>query len=321
MHHEAYDLLWDDERVAGVLARAPDGATVRIRAGLVVGCDGRHSTIRQAARLALREYGVPIDVLWFRIGRGPGDPDQVLGTINYGKALILINRNDYFQAGLIVRKGSFDEIRRRGIEAFRADVRQLAPYLDDRVEELQDWAQVQPLTVQVNRLRRWHCPGLLCIGDAAHAMSPAGGVGINLAVQDAVAAANFLTRSPRHRFGDEAVLEAIQLRREFPARVTQAVQVGLHKVFARVFDQAGPLRAPWQLRAAVRIPGVHRALGYAVGIGIRPEHVRGVPRGRFRAGIVRAIALGAAAGAAVGVMVRGRRPRGSVEVLPRVLAD
>jgi 2-polyprenyl-6-methoxyphenol hydroxylase-like FAD-dependent oxidoreductase len=315
MHHEAYDLLWERERVAGVLARMPDGATVQIRAGLVVGCDGRHSSIRRAARLDLREYGVPIDVLWFRIGRAPGDPDQVLGTVNYGKALILINRNEYFQAGLIVRKGSFDEIRRRGIEAFRADVRQLAPYLEDRVEELRDWAQVQLLTVHVNRLRRWHCPGLLCIGDAAHAMSPAGGVGINLAVQDAVAAANFLTHSPRYRFGDEAVLEAIQRRREFPARATQAVQVWLHNVFARVFDQPGPLRAPWQLKAAVRIPGIHRALGYAVGMGVRPEHVHRIPRRRPAGMILRATALRAAVGAAIGVLRRGQRERAPQEVL------
>ena len=312
MHHEAYDLLWDGDRVTGVLARTAVGATVEIRTELVVGCDGRHSTIRQAARLEMREYGVPIDVLWFRISRRPGDPSDVLGSINYGKALILINRNDYFQAGMIVRKGSFDEIRRRGIEAFRTDIRQLAPYLSDRVADLQDWDQVQLLTVQLNRLRQWHRPGLLCIGDAAHAMSPAGGVGINLAVQDAVAAANVLTHSTRYRFGDDAELEAIQRRRELPARVTQAVQVGLHKVFARVFDHPGPLQAPWQLRAAVRIPGVHRALGYAVGMGVRPEHVRGVPRRRYGRGIVQALAFGAAVGAAVGVLIRGHAARSGI---------
>jgi 2-polyprenyl-6-methoxyphenol hydroxylase-like FAD-dependent oxidoreductase len=306
MRHEAYDLLWDGDRVAGVLVRTPDGATVEIRARLVVGCDGRHSAIRQAARLELREYGAPIDVLWFRIPRVAGDPDQVLGNVNYGKVLILLNRNHYFQAGLIVRKGSFDEIRQRGIEALQADVRQLAPYLSDRVAELRDWEQVQLLTVQVNRLRRWHRPGVLCIGDAAHAMSPAGGVGINLAVQDAVAAANFLTHSPLHPFGAEPVLEAIQRRREFPARVTQAVQVGLHKVFARVFEQPGPLHAPWQLKVAVHIPGVHRALGYAVGMGVRPERVRGAARRPARGGIIRAIALGAAVRAAVDVLIRGR---------------
>jgi 2-polyprenyl-6-methoxyphenol hydroxylase-like FAD-dependent oxidoreductase len=306
MRHEAYDLLWDGDRAAGVLARTADGATVEIRAELVVGCDGRHSAVRRAGRLELREYGVPIDVLWFRISRRPEDPAQVLGTVNYGKALILVNRSDYFQAGMIVRKGSFDEIRRRRIEAFQSDIRQLAPYLADRVGEVRDWDQVQLLTVQVNRLRQWHRPGLLCIGDAAHAMSPAGGVGINLAVQDAVAAANVLTHSTRYRFGDDAELEAIQRRREFPARVTQAVQVGLHNVFARVFDQPGPLQAPWQLRAAVRIPGIHRALGYAVGMGVRPEHVQGVPRRRYGRGIVRALAYGAAVGAAVGVLIRRR---------------
>jgi 2-polyprenyl-6-methoxyphenol hydroxylase-like FAD-dependent oxidoreductase len=316
MRHEATGLLWDGDRVAGVAARTPEGA-VEIRARLVVGCDGRHSAVRQAARLELREYGVPIDVLWFRVSRRPGDPDQVLGNVNYGKVLILLNRNNYFQAGMIVRKGSFDEIRGRGIEAFRADVRQIAPYLADRVRELRDFDQVQLLTVQVNRLRRWHRPGLLCIGDAAHAMSPAGGVGINLAVQDAVAAANFLTRPPRYRFGDEAVLQAIQRRREFPARVTQVVQVGLHNLFARVFDQPGPLRAPWQLRAAVRIPGIHRALGYAVGVGVRPERVRGVARWRF-GGIAQALAFGAGVGAAVRAWRRGRA-RGDVrreEVVP-----
>lgn len=308
MHYEAYDLLWDGDRVAGVLARAPDGGRAEIRAELVVGCDGRHSTIRRAARLELRQYGAPIDVLWFRISRRSGDPAQVLGRLNYGKALILVNRNNYFQAGMIVRKGSFDEIRRRGIDAFRADIAQLAPYLADRTGELHDWNQVQLLTVQLNRLRRWHRPGVLCIGDAAHAMSPAGGVGINLAVQDAVAAANVLAHSTRFRFGDDAELEAIQRRREFPARVTQAVQVGLHRVFARVFEQPGPLHAPWQLRAAVHIPGIHRALGYAVGIGVRPEHVRGVPRRRYGRGILKALAFGAAVGAAVGVLVRGRTP-------------
>ena len=166
---------------------------MQIRADLVVGCDGRHSLIRNAAGLEVIEHGVPIDVLWFRISRKPGDSAQVLGNVNYGKALILINRSDYFQAGLIIAKGSYDEIKARGIDAFRADIRQIAPYLGERVNELHDWEQIKILTVQINRLQRWYRPGLLCIGDAAHAMSPAGGVGINLAIQDAVAAANLLT--------------------------------------------------------------------------------------------------------------------------------
>ena len=145
------------------------------------------------------EDGVPIDVLWFRIGRMPGDSAQVLGTVNYGKALILINRSDYFQAGLIIAKGSYDEIKARGIDALRADIRKIAPFLGKRVNELHDWEQIKVLTVQINRLQRWYRPGLLCIGDAAHAMSPAGGVGINSAIQDAVAAANLLTGSLQAR--------------------------------------------------------------------------------------------------------------------------
>jgi 2-polyprenyl-6-methoxyphenol hydroxylase-like FAD-dependent oxidoreductase len=302
MHHEAVDLLWDGDRVAGVVAGAGEH-TVRIRADLVVGCDGRHSAVRQAARLELREYGVPIDVLWFRISRQPGDPNQILGNINFGKMLILINRNEYFQAGLIVRKGSFDQVRQRGMEAFREGIRQMAPFFGDRVAELRDWDQVKLLTVQVNRLLRWHRPGLLCIGDAAHAMSPAGGVGINLAIQDAVAAANLLTRARRRDLGDETVLAAVQRRREFPTRVTQAAQVQIHKAFNFVFDHPGPVKAPWQLKAAVRIPGIHAALGTAMGIGIRPEHVSGARR-PFRGALLRVAALGAAVEAAFGVLVR-----------------
>jgi 2-polyprenyl-6-methoxyphenol hydroxylase-like FAD-dependent oxidoreductase len=220
------------------------------------------------------ERGVPIDVLWFRISRKPDDPAQVLGTVNYGRALILINRSDYFQAGLIIAKGSYDEIRALGIDAFRAEVRKLAPYLGERVNELHDWEQVKILTVQINRLRRWYRAGLLCIGDAAHAMSPAGGVGINLAVQDAIATANLLAGPLQERCLPEAALAAVQKRRELPARVTQAIQTVAHRGFARVFENPGPIQAPWQVKVGSRIPGIHRALGYAVGIGMRPEHVR-----------------------------------------------
>lgn len=274
MQHEAIDLIEDGGRITGTVARLPDGQTVKIRADLVVGCDGRDSITRRAAQLELLEYGVPIDVLWFRISRKPGDLEQVLGNANYGKALILIDRSDYFQAGLIIAKGSFEEIKRGGIERFRSNILQIAPYLDERVSELRDWGQIKLLTVRINRLRRWHRAGLLCIGDAAHAMSPAGGVGINLAIQDAVAAANLLTQCLRHGRVSETALAAVQRRREFPTRLTQAVQVGLHRGFARIFNNPGPLKAPWQVKLTLRIPGIHRVLGYAVGIGVRPEHVR-----------------------------------------------
>jgi len=272
MQHQAVDLLREGKRIVGVVARN-ERQEVQIRADLVVGCDGRHSVTRTAGGLETIEHGVPMDVLWFRLSRKPDDPAQVLGNVNYGKALILIDRSDYFQAGLIIKKGSYDDIQARGLDAFRADIRRIAPYLGERVNELQNWEQIKILTVQINRLRRWYRPGLLCIGDAAHAMSPAGGVGINLAIQDAVAAANLLTGPLQQRCVHEAALAAVEKRREFPTRVTQAIQLMAHRGLARVFENPGPIQAPWQVRAAVRIPGIQRAVGYAVGIGVRPEHV------------------------------------------------
>lgn len=202
------------------------------------------------------------------------DPDQLLGNFNYGRALVLINRNDYFQAGLLIRKGSFEEMKTAGMVAFRETLLQIAPYLGDRVDELKDWDQIKLLSVQLNRLRRWHRPGLLCIGDAAHAMSPAGGVGINLAIQDAIATANFLSSALSERRVTDDVLAQVQGRREFPTRVTQAVQARVHRTFDRLFRNPGPAKAPWQLRIAVRIPGVQRFMARAVGLGVRPEHIR-----------------------------------------------
>ncbi len=273
MQHEVVDLRRDGKRIAGVVAKT-DGREVEVRADLVVGCDGRHSVTRRAAGLEVIEHGVPIDVLWFRISRKPGDPAQVLGNVNYGKALIMIDRSDYFQAGLIIPKGSYDSIQARGIDAFRIGICQIAPWLGERVNELRDWEQIKILTVQINRLKRWHLPGLLCIGDAAHAMSPAGGVGINLAIQDGVAAANLLAGPLRQGKPSEADLAAVQWRRLFPTLATQAVQLLAHRGIARVFESPGPIRAPWQMKVALQIPGIHRALGYAVGVGALPEHVR-----------------------------------------------
>jgi 2-polyprenyl-6-methoxyphenol hydroxylase-like FAD-dependent oxidoreductase len=281
MQHEVTNLVRDRGRVIGVAAQH-EGQEVQVRADLVVSCDGRHSITRSAADLEVLEYGVPIDVLWFRITRKPDESQQVLGNVNYGKALILINRSDYFQAGLIIRKGSYEQIKASGLDAFRADILRIAPYLGERVNELQSWDQIKILTVQINRLSRWHRTGLLCIGDAAHAMSPAGGVGINLAIQDAIAAANLLTEPLLGRNVTEAHLAAVQRRRELPTVLTQAIQLLAHRGLARVFESTGPIRAPWPLKVATRIPGVHRALGYAVGVGARPEHVQGKAQKKTR---------------------------------------
>lgn len=281
MEYEATGLIRNGDRITGIVARNKN-REVQIHADLVVGCDGRHALTRSAAGLEVIEHGVPIDVLWFRISRKPDDPSQVLGNVNYGKALILINRSDYFQAGLIVKKGSYEDIQARGLDAFRDSIRQIAPYLGERVNDLHDWGQIKLLTVQINRLRRWYRPGLLCIGDAAHAMSPAGGVGINLAIQDAVAAARILAGPLQERHIPETALAVVEKRRILPTRVTQAIQLAAHRGFGRLFENPGPIQAPWQLKAAVRVPGIQRAVGYAVGIGVRPEHVHDEPIARPR---------------------------------------
>jgi 2-polyprenyl-6-methoxyphenol hydroxylase-like FAD-dependent oxidoreductase len=304
MQHEAVGLLTGAGRITGVEVRTPAGP-LRVQAGVVIGCDGRHSAVRQAAGLEVLETGVPIDVLWFRISRQTADPEEVFGNVNYGRALVLINRDTYFQAGLIVEKGSFEQIRSSGIEEFRRIVARIAPYLAARVHELQSWDQVKLLTVQINRLRRWYRPGLLCIGDAAHAMSPAGGVGINLAIQDAVAAANLLARPLLEHCVDERSLALVQRRREMPARVTQLLQVNAHQGFTWVFRHPGPIRAPWQLKAAFRIPGIQRVIGLAVGIGLRPEHVDGA---RPRPSLVRKFAFCAALACIAGGVLLRRHP-------------
>jgi 2-polyprenyl-6-methoxyphenol hydroxylase-like FAD-dependent oxidoreductase len=273
MQYEALDLTREDGRITGVEVRTPEGSA-QIRAHLVVGCDGRHSATRRATQLEMVEHGAPIDVLWFRISRKTDDPEQLFGVINYGKALILINRGEYFQSGFIIRKGMFEEIKESGLEAFRASLLRMAPYLGERVEELQTWDQIKLLTVQINRLRRWCRPGLLCIGDAAHAMSPAGGVGINLAIQDAVAAANLLTDALRDERVTEELLACVQRRREFPTRVIQWMQVRAHQAFEYVFRHAGPIEVPWQLRLAAGIPGRPYLMARLIGIGVRPEHIR-----------------------------------------------
>ena len=311
MQHECIELVREDGRVCGVEAHTP-GGRVQIRANLVIGCDGRHSTTRQAAGFEVIEHGVPIDVLWFRISRRATDPEQALGNINYGRVLVLINRGDYFQTGLLIRKGSFAEMQNNGLDHFRRIIREIAPYLGDRVDELQDWKQISLLTVQVNRLRQWYRPGLLCIGDAAHAMSPAGGVGINLAIQDAVATANLLADPLREGRITEWWLAQVQRRREFPTRVTQQLQVFAHKGLQRVFQNPGSAIAPWPMKAVVSLPGVQHVMARVIGIGVRPEHIKGAKKEsgfclkKIAVGV--GVAMGMAA-LAVGLVRKQRRRR------------
>jgi 2-polyprenyl-6-methoxyphenol hydroxylase-like FAD-dependent oxidoreductase len=270
--YEVIGLLERDGAIEGVRVKTPEGE-IEISADLVVGCDGRHSTVRDAGRFEIIDLGAPVDVLWFRISRNVDDPYQALGRIDYGKMLILINRSEYFQAGLIIRKGDFDSVQRAGIPAFHNSLLQVAPFLGDRVREIKGWDQVKLLSVQINRLRKWHRQGLLCIGDAAHAMSPAGGVGINFAIQDAVATANILAQPLRERHVTEVVLANVQQRREFPVRVIQSVQARIHNASLNFLGPAKKAHAPWQLHAFMRIPGIRRILARGVGLGIRPEHI------------------------------------------------
>jgi 2-polyprenyl-6-methoxyphenol hydroxylase-like FAD-dependent oxidoreductase len=273
MRAEAVDLIEEGGRVAGVRANTPDG-TLEVRADLVVGCDGRHSITRESVGFKPEDIGAPMDVLWFRLPKKASDPDQSMGRFDAGRIIVLINRNDYWQCAFLIPKGSIDETHRAGLPAFRETVAKLMPIFADRVDELKDWDQVKLLTVAVNRLPNWHKPGLLLIGDAAHAMSPIGGVGVNMAVQDAVAAANILWEPLRSGTLTEDDLEDVQERREFPTRVTQRMQVFMqNNVIERRLGSDKVLDAPWPVKLMARFPLLRRIPARLVGMGVRPEHV------------------------------------------------
>jgi 2-polyprenyl-6-methoxyphenol hydroxylase-like FAD-dependent oxidoreductase len=274
MQFEATDLIINDGRVAGVKAKTPDGE-FEIRAALTVGADGRRSIVRERAGLQVMDIGAPMDVLWMRLSRHPTDPGQTLGHAQAGKMFVMIDREDYWQCGFVIAKGADDDLRKRGIESFREDIAALEPFLRDRVSELRDWNDVSLLTVKVDRLKQWWRPGLLCIGDAAHAMSPVGGVGINLAIQDAVAAANILATKLAAGTVREDDLAAVQHRREFPTRATQRLQVAIQNgVIRRVLGSSKPLTLPWPFRLMQRWPVLRRIPARLIGMGFRPEHVR-----------------------------------------------
>jgi 2-polyprenyl-6-methoxyphenol hydroxylase-like FAD-dependent oxidoreductase len=273
MQAEVTDLIEVNGIVAGVRARTPNGV-LEIRAPLTVGADGRHSVVRERAGLEVIDLGAPMDVMWMRISRHPTDPAQTLGHFDRGRILFLINREDYWQCAFVIPKGTADEIRQRGLKAFHREIAELEPFLKDRVEELRDWKQVSLLTVRVDRLARWFRPGLLCIGDAAHAMSPIGGVGINLAIQDAVAAANILGPKLRQNNVTESDLQAVQGRRNFPTRATQRFQILIqNNVIRRILGSAETLSVPWPLKVLRRWPILRRIPARLLGLGFRPEHV------------------------------------------------
>jgi 2-polyprenyl-6-methoxyphenol hydroxylase-like FAD-dependent oxidoreductase len=275
METEATDLLEENGCILGVRAKSPRGS-VEVRAKLTVGADGRHSIIRQKAGFEVIDRGAPIDVLWMKLSRDPTDTDQTLGRYREGKLLVSLNRGDYWQCAYVIRKGEFDSIRERGLEAFRRDIVTVVPMFGDRVGELKDWDQVKLLSVAVDHLKHWSRPGLVCIGDSAHAMSPIGGVGINLAIQDAVAAANILAAPLQKGLPVNALLPKVQQRREFPTQVIQRFQVFAHKNFInQALQQTAPLkRLPFMLRLLQRFPVLQRIPARAIGLGPRPEHVR-----------------------------------------------
>ncbi len=273
MRAEVTGLIEEGGEVVGLQATTPEGP-LEVRANLVVGADGRHSVVRARAGLKVDEFGAPMDVLWFRLSRRADDPEDPMGRFVMGQIFIMLNRGEHWQCGFVIPKGSLEQLEERGLPAFRESVAQLAPFVADRVGELGAWDAVKLLTVRVDRLPQWYRPGLLCIGDAAHAMSPIGGVGINLAIQDAVAAANLLAEPLRVGRLTTEDLRRVQRRREWPTRITQRLQVIVqNRVIRRVLSGADMVTPPLLVRLLANFPFLRRIPARLIGIGFRPEHV------------------------------------------------
>jgi 2-polyprenyl-6-methoxyphenol hydroxylase-like FAD-dependent oxidoreductase len=273
MQTEVIDLILEGDRVAGVRARTTNGG-LEMRADLVIGADGRSSIVRDRAGFDVRELGVPIDVLWMRISKHGTDPGQTFGFFQHGKLLVLLDRGDYWQCGYVIPKDGFEQIKARGLSQFHDELVRMADFLRDRVTELDDWSKIKLLTVQINRLRRWYRDGLLCLGDAAHAMSPAGGVGINLAIQDAVAAANLLAEKLRRGPIPVNELHKVQRRRAWPAALIQYMQVFIHRRVVTGRQRGDGTTMPLVARLLQSFPALRQLPARLVGIGPRPEHVK-----------------------------------------------
>ena len=273
MEHEVTDLIIENNRVTGVRAKTPDGE-LDVRSDLVFGADGRSSTVRDRAGFEVRQFGVPIDVLWMRISKHEEDPQQGLGFFQHGKLVVLLDRGDYWQCGYVIPKGAFDLIKARGLSRFHDELVSMVGFLRDRVAELDDWSKIRLLTVQINRLRTWYREGLLCIGDAAHAMSPAGGVGINLAIQDAVAAANLLAEKLRQGPVSIVDFDKVQRRREWPAALIQRMQAFIHRHVVTGRETSSKSSLPLFPLLLKHFPILRQLPARFIGIGPRPEHVR-----------------------------------------------
>jgi 2-polyprenyl-6-methoxyphenol hydroxylase-like FAD-dependent oxidoreductase len=274
MRADVDELLFDGDKVVGLRANTPDG-DLEVRADLVVGADGRHSTVRERAGLEVEDIGAPMDVLWMRLSKRPGDGGQLMGRILPGRLFVMIDRGDYWQCAYVIPKGGFDEVRRKGLDAFRRSLVEINPALGDRVQELASWDDIKLLTVVIDRLKRWYRDGLLCIGDAAHAMSPVGGIGINVAIQDAVAAGNILGPALRKGPVPESLLAEVQKRREWPTRMTQSLQVVVQNLVIRnVLQMQKKPHAPFLVKLFKWFPALRRIPGRIIGMGFRPEHVR-----------------------------------------------
>lgn len=275
MSAEAVDLIRDGDRIAGVKVKTPEGI-VDIEADLTVACDGRHSLVRERAGLAIEEIGAPMDVLWFRAGKREIENERLFARVDPGKMMVTFDRGDYWQCAYVIAKGQYDAVKARGLPALLDDIARMAPVLKAGLADVKSWDDVKLLTVAINRLQRWTLPGLLCIGDAAHAMSPIGGVGVNLAVQDAVATANLLAAKLMNGCPSEQELDAVRQRREFPVRMTQRMQVVVQNniVAAALKPSNAPLKRPLVMRLVNAIPWLQGITARFVALGVRPEHVQ-----------------------------------------------